>query len=259
MKTVGIAIPILAGVLVLASFAAPLLPLPNPNAMDLGQRLLPLLSPGHGLGTDFLGRDQLARLLAGTRTSLLVAMAATGFSLVFGTAIGVASGFLGGKTDTLLMRGTELVMAFPYLVFALAIVAVLGPGTGNALLAIAIVNVPFVARTVRGATLQLAKAPFIDAARALGASKRRMIFFHLLPNLVPTLLTTTGTTLSWMLLETAGLGFIGLGTQPPHADLGTMLSDSRRLMLVHPVAPLIPGLALFVLAAAANLLAGARK
>jgi len=252
-------IPLLAGLLVLASFAAPWLPLPDPNAVDLSDRLSPFLSAGHPLGTDFLGRDQLARLLAGTRTSLLVSLAATAFSLLFGTTIGVASGFLGGKTDTVLMRGTELVMAFPYLVFALAIVAVLGPGTGNALLAIAIVNVPFFARTVRGATLRLAKSQFIEAARALGASRRRMVFFHLLPNLVPVLLTTTGTTLSWMLLETAGLGFIGLGTQPPHADLGTMLSDSRRSMLVHPAAPLVPGLALFILAASANLLAGVRK
>jgi peptide/nickel transport system permease protein len=252
-------IPLLAGLLVLGAFAAPLLPFPDPNAVNLSERLSPFLTPGHLLGTDFLGRDQLARLLAGIRTSLLVSLAATAFSLLFGTAIGVASGFLGGKADTVLMRGTELVMAFPYLVFALAIVAVLGPGTGNALLAIAIVNVPFFARTVRGATLHLAKSPFIEAARALGASRRRIAFFHILPNLGPVLLTTAGTTLSWMLLETAGLGFIGLGTQPPHADLGTMLSDSRRTMLVHPASPLVPGLALFVLAASANLLAGVRK
>ena len=258
MKGVLKTISVFAWILVLASMLAPLMPLPDPNAVELGQRLMPPFVNGHVLGTDLLGRDLLARLLSGTRTSLLVAIAATCVSLIAGTCIGITSGLYGGKTDAVLMRGVDLVMAFPYLVFALAIVAVLGPGIGNALMAIAVVNVPFFARTVRGAALELAQSRYVEASRALGASNARLVLFHLLPNLSPTLLTACGTTFSWMLLETAGLSFIGLGAQPPHADLGTMLSDSRRLMLVHPLSPLIPGLALVLLAVSGNLLAARR-
>lgn len=244
-----------AALLVAASFAAPLLPLPHPDAVDLSNRLLPPASPGHLLGTDSLGRDLLARLLSGTRTSLLVASAATAISLVLGTLVGITAGFLGGKTDTTLMRGVDLLMAFPYLVLALALVAVLGPGLVNALLAIAIVNIPFFARTIRGATVPLARSLFIEAASTLGAPPLRIVTRHLLPNLLPAILAAAGTTLAWMLLETAGLSFLGLGAQPPKADLGSMLADSRRIMLVHPYAPLVPGLAILLLAAAANHLA----
>lgn len=253
------ALPVLAALFVTAAFVSPLLPLADPNSVDLSNRLAPPLSGGQFLGTDLLGRDLLARLLAGTRTSVLMALGATVFSMIAGTAIGVLSAFLGGRVDSFLMRAVELLMAFPYLVFALAIVAVLGPGIGNAILAIAIVNIPFFARTVRGAALSLVKSRFIEAARVLGASPGRVLAIHLLPNLLPTILTATGTTLSWMLLETAGLSFIGLGAQPPLADLGTMLADSRRLMLVHPLAPLIPGLSLVLLAVSANLLAGSKR
>lgn len=244
-----------AALLIAASLAAPLLPLPHPDTVDLANRLLPPASPGHPLGTDSLGRDLLSRLLAGTRTSLLVATAATAISLALGTLVGLTAGFLGGKTDSTLMRGIDLLMAFPYLVLALALVAVLGPGLGNALLAIAIVNIPFFARTIRGATIPLARSPFVEAASTLGSPPLRIVSRHILPNLLPTLLAATGTTLAWMLLETAGLSFLGLGAQPPTADLGSMLADSRRIMLVHPHAPLIPGLAILLLATAANHLA----
>ena len=249
----------LACLLVAVALFSPFLGLHDPNGVSLGERLAPPFSPGHVLGTDMLGRDVFSRLMVGVRTSLGVALAATAISMVLGSTIGLLSGYHGGRTDAFLMRGVELVMAFPYLVFALAIVAVLGPGLLNALFAIGIVNVPFVARTVRGATLTISKTKYVEAARALGGGDARILNRHIIPNLLPTLMTASGTTFSWMLLETAGLSFIGLGAQPPDADLGTMLADTRRLMLVYPHAPLIPGLALMLLALAVNLLAGRRK
>lgn len=244
----------LAAGIALLSLIAPLLPLASPDAVALSQRLLPPLSDGHLLGTDTLGRDVLARLLAGTRVSLAVALAAAALSAFFGTAIGALAGYFGGLWDNVLMRVIDLLMAFPYLIFALTLVAVLGPGLDNALIAIAVVNIPFFARTVRGVSVGLARRQFIDAGRVLGASHSNILFRHLLPNLIPTVTVALTTTFSWMLLETAGLSFLGLGAQPPQADLGSMLAEGRKLMLVHPHVALLPGLVIFILAAGINLL-----
>lgn len=243
----------LAGLLIAFSVVAPLLPLPDPNAVNLSDRLLAPFTAGHLLGTDLLGRDVFARLLAGTRLSVMVALAAALASALVGSTIGIVAAYFGGWYDHLLMRGIDLLLAFPYLVLALALVAVLGPSLFNALLAIAIVNVPFFARTVRGVALGLARRPFTEAARVLGQPNRQVIFRHLLPNLLPTILVTTTTTLGWMLLETAGLSFLGLGAQPPQADLGSMLAEGRKLMLVHPHVALLPGLVILLLAIAFNL------
>ncbi len=249
----------LAALLAGLSLLAPLLPLANPDAVNLSQRLLPPLAEGHLLGTDTLGRDILARLLSGTRLSLAVALAAAAVSAFFGTTIGALAGYLGGLWDNVLMRGIDLLMAFPYLIFALALVAVLGPGLDNALIAISVVNIPFFARTVRGVAVGLARRQFVEAGRVLGGSHLRMLFRHLLPNLIPTVTVAATTTFGWMLLETAGLSFLGLGAQPPQADLGSMLADGRKLMLVHPHVALLPGLVIFILAAGINLFGDALR
>ncbi len=249
-----------AGAIILAwtigvALAAPLLPLPNPAETELASRLQPPGTPGHWLGTDLLGRDILSRLIWGTRLSLAVAAAATALAAIAGSGIGLWAGFYGGKVDAWLMRSMDVVMALPYLLLALAIVAALGPGLANALLAIAVVNIPFFARAVRGATVVLRHRPFVAASRVCGRKPIGVLLLHVLPNVFPVILITASTTLGWMLLETAGLSFLGLGARPPTADLGSMLGEGRMLMLIAPHLALLPGVVIFVVVAAINLLA----
>ena len=250
LAAAGLAVLALVAVVALA---APLLPLPDPAATALGQRLLPPLSPGHPLGTDALGRDLLSRLVWGTRLSLAVALAATLAAALLGSLTGLVAGFAGGAVDGGLMRVVDLLMAFPYILLALAIVAVLGPGLFHALLAIAAVNVPFFARTVRGATLGLARRDFVDAARMGGAGPLALLATEILPNVMPVIVVTASTSFGWMILETAGLSFLGLGAQPPLADLGAMLGEARKVMFIAPHVSLVPGVMVFVIVMAINL------
>ena len=249
----GLAGALLVLVVVLLSLAAPVLPLPDPNETRLTARLLVPGSDGHLLGTDLLGRDILSRLIWGTRISLAVAVAATLIAAFFGSTIGLVAGYFGRRWDAVLMRGIDMVMAFPYLLLALAIVAVLGPGLLNALIAIAVVNIPFFARTVRGATMGLVKRDFVDTARMSGRSEWAILLREILPNVAPVIIITMATTLGWMILETAGLSFLGLGAQPPQADLGSMLGEGRKLLLITPHLALLPGLVVFVLVMGINL------
>lgn len=236
------------------SLSAGLLPLPDPAATALSDRLLTPGTPGHWLGTDLLGRDILSRLLWGTRLSLAVAAAATLLSAFLGSTIGLLAGYFGKRTDALLMRSIDMLMAFPYLLLALAIVATLGPGLLNALVAIAIVNIPFFARTVRGVTVGLVRRDFVDTARMSGRSELGILLKEVLPNVFPVIVITMATTLGWMILETAGLSFLGLGAQPPQADLGSMLADGRKLLLLKPHLAFLPGIVVFVLVMGINLL-----
>ncbi|MEM7221843.1 MAG: dipeptide/oligopeptide/nickel ABC transporter permease/ATP-binding protein [Pseudomonadota bacterium] len=247
------------GLIVLAVIAglvliAPLLPLPSPDATAPADRLLPPLSDGHLLGTDQLGRDTLSRLLAGTRTSVAVGLSATLVAAVIGSFIGLTAGYIGGRGDNLIMRGIDMLMAFPYILLALAIVAALGPGLMNALLAIAIVNIPFFARNIRGVTLGLVHREFVDAARLSGKSHLSILITEVLPNVLPVIVITMATTVGWMILETAGLSFLGLGAQPPQADLGSMLGEGRRQLFTAPYVSVIPGLMIFVLVMSINLI-----
>ncbi|WP_119458904.1 dipeptide/oligopeptide/nickel ABC transporter permease/ATP-binding protein [Rhodospirillaceae bacterium SYSU D60014] len=234
--------------------AAPLLPLADPNATDVANRLQPVFSDGHWLGTDQLGRDILSRLIWGTRVSLAVGIAATLVATAIGALIGLVAAYYGRWTDTLLMRGIDMLMAFPYLLLALAIVAVLGPGLLNAMVAIALVNIPFFARAVRGATVSLVTREYVDAARLCGMSNPRIIAREIFPNVLPVIVITMSTTLGWMILETAGLSFLGLGAQPPQADLGSMLGDGRKLIVTAPHVATIPGLVILLLVIGTNLL-----
>ncbi|WP_034491936.1 dipeptide/oligopeptide/nickel ABC transporter permease/ATP-binding protein [Afifella pfennigii] len=242
----------LLAILVLA-LVTPLLPLPDPNATEPAQRLLRPGAEGHLLGTDELGRDLLSRLLFGTRISILVGLSATLIAALVGSLIGLISGYAGGRIDGVLMRGIDLVMAFPYILLALGIVAVLGPGLLNALYAIAIVNIPFFARNIRGITLGLSRREFVDAARLSGASHPVILFGDVLPSVLPVIVVTMSTTVGWMILETAGLSFLGLGAQPPQADLGSMLGEGRKLLFTAPHVSVIPGLMIFALVMSINL------
>lgn len=241
------------GVPLLVLIAVLPLLLADPNATDLDARLLPMFAPGHPLGTDALGRDLLARLSYGTALSLLVAFAGVAVAATVGSLLGTVAAFAGRWLDFSLMRGIDVLMAFPYLLLALALVAAFGPGLLNATLAIAIVNVPFFARTVRGAALEIVEHEYVAWARASGAGTPRVLLRHVLPNLMPTLVVAASTNVGWVLLETAGLSFLGLGAQPPTADLGGMLGRSRYLLVTAPHVVLLPGAVMFALVLGLNL------
>ena len=251
MASFGLA---LLTVIVLIVLLAPVLPLAPPNVTDVAHRLRLPFTPGHWLGTDQVGRDILARLIWGTRLSLAVGVAAALAAGLIGSLIGLLAAYRGGLVDGTLMRGIDMLMAFPYLLLALAIVAVLGPGLLHAMLAIIVVNVPFFARGVRGAALSVVRADFMAAARLSGLSDWRIVTTELLPNVLPGIVIGVSTTIGWMILETAGLSFLGLGAQPPQADLGGMLGEGRNLIQVAPHVATIPGLVILLLAIGINLL-----
>ena len=245
---------VLLVLIIAAALLAPLLPLPDPDATAPADRLLRPLTEGHLLGTDALGRDILSRLVWGTRVSLAVGISATLIAAFFGSLIGLVAGYAGGRVDAFLMRGIDMVMAFPYILLALAIVAALGPGLLNALYAIAVVNIPFFARNIRGITIGLSRREFVDAARLSGKSNAGILFGEILPNVLPVIIITMSTTIGWMILETAGLSFLGLGAQPPQADLGSMLGEGRKILFTAPHVSIIPGLMIFALVMSINLL-----
>ena len=240
-------------VIVVIVLLAPFLPLADPSVTDVVDRLQKPFSNGHLLGTDQLGRDMLSRLIWGTRVSLAIGLTAALAAALVGSTTGILAAFYGGTVDMLLMRVIDVLMAFPYLLLALAIVAALGPGLINAMVAIIVVNIPFFARTVRGATLSLVNTEFMAAARLSGSSNVGLVLFELLPNVMPTIVITVSTTVGWMILETAGLSFLGLGAQPPLADLGGMLGNGRNLIEVAPHVATIPGLVILLLAIGINL------
>jgi peptide/nickel transport system permease protein len=245
---------VVLGVIVVLAAAVPVLPVPDPDVIDTTNRFVRPFSAGHLLGTDHLGRDLLSRLLWGTRLSLVVGLAAAVLSGTIGAAIGVFAGYFGGGTDNVIMRGVDTVMAFPYILLALAIVAALGPGLMNALIAVAAVNVPFFARNIRGVTVSIREREFIDAARLSGLGNTRIILTEVLPNVLPVIIITMSTTIGWMILETAGLSFLGLGSQPPQADLGSMLGEARAAMITAPHTSIVPGAMIVLIVMSINLI-----
>ncbi len=237
----------------LAVLLTPFLPLQPPDITNPANRLLRPFTEGHLLGTDQLGRDLLSRLMWGARVSIAVGLSATLVAALIGSMIGLVAGYAGGRTDNIMMRGIDMLMAFPYILLALAIVAVLGPGLMNALYAIAVVNIPFFARNIRGVALGLSRREFVDAARLSGKGHLRILLTEVLPNVLPVIVITMSTTVGWMILETAGLSFLGLGAQPPQADLGSMLGEGRKLLFTAPHVSVIPGLMIFALVMSINL------
>ncbi len=232
----------------------PLLPLQDPNATDTAARFLLPFQGGHVLGTDHLGRDTLARLLYGTRLSFAVGFVAAMIAAIIGSLIGVTAGYFGGRVDNIMMRGIDMIMAFPYILLALAIVAALGPGLLNALIAVAAVNIPYFARNIRGISAGLAAREFVDAARLSGKGHLSIILTEVLPNVIPTIIIAMSTTIGWMILETAGLSFLGLGSQPPTSDLGAMLGEARGALITAPHTSIIPGVMIFLIVMSINLL-----
>jgi peptide/nickel transport system permease protein len=242
---------------VLAALLAPWLPLADPDVVDTPNRLRPPLAAGHALGTDEFGRDLLARLVWGARVSLTAGVAAAAAAMLVGVTLGVLGGFYTGWVEAVVMRLTDILMAFPYVLLAIAIVAGLGPGLRNAMVAIAIVGFPIYTRLVRGVVLSLREREFVEAARALGASDAVILRRHVLPHLLSPVIVAFSLDVGAKILATAGLSFLGLGTQPPTADWGSMLATGRTFVILSPHVVLLPGLAIFVIVLAVNLVGDA--
>jgi peptide/nickel transport system permease protein len=238
---------------VLLALLAPWLPLLDPDTVDTPNRLRPPLTPGHRLGTDEFGRDLLARLVWGARVSLLAGMGTAAAAMLVGVTLGILGGFYTGWIETVVMRLTDILMAFPYILLAIAIVAGLGPGLRNAMIAIAIVGFPIYTRLVRGVVLSLREREFVEAARALGATDPLILGRHVLPHLLSPVIVAFSLDVGAKILATAGLSFLGLGTQPPTADWGSMLATGRQFVILSPHVVLLPGLAIFAVVLALNL------
>jgi peptide/nickel transport system permease protein len=245
-----------AGIIALTVFVAltaPLLARYDP----VSQIAEPLLAPSGGryaLGTDELGRDELSRIIFGARVSLYVGGVAVVIALVFGASSGIAAGFYGGRLDNVAMRVMDVLFSMPALVLAITLTSILGPSLTNAMIAIGIVYAPTFARVARGPTLSVAGQPYIEAARAIGASNAAIMVRHVLPNVSAPLLVQTTVSLSTAILTEAALSFLGLGTQPPTASWGLMLSTARQYMLIDPWIAVLPGIAIAVTVLGFNLL-----
>tara|TARA_R110002124_G_scaffold63350_5_gene172886 strand:+ start:6144 stop:6986 length:843 start_codon:yes stop_codon:yes gene_type:complete len=203
-------------------------------------------SATYWMGTDLLGRDTASRLMLGIGQSMLIAFSSVAWAAIAGTIIGLLSAWLGGLWDGVLMRFMDVLLAFPAILLALLIIAIVGPGTLTSVTAIGIVYTPIFARVVRGPALSLKRRDFVDAARTFGSSQRYILTRHLLLNLVAPLAVQVTLALAWALLTEAGLSFLGLGTQPPTPSLGLMLAESKNLMQQAPWLMIFPALTIML-------------
>ena len=211
-------------------------------------------SAAHLLGTDRYGRDMLSRVIVGSRASIYSTLLLVAVITVLGTAIGVFCGWHGGRIDTVLMRVSDLFLAFPGLVFALAVAGVLGGGLQNAIIALSAISWPKYARIARGQTLAQKETPYLKAARLSGSGTGKILFKHILPNIIGPILVTSMLDIGTMMMELAGLSFLGLGAKPPVAEWGSMMSDTRGLITTVPWVTFAPGLAIFLSVMVFNLL-----
>ena len=244
---------ILAALLILCSLLSEYLTPYDPYLQDLSNaKAAP--SAAHIFGTDRYGRDMLSRVIVGSRTSIFSTLLLVAVITVIGTVIGVFCGWHGGKIDTVLMRISDMFLAFPGLVFALAVAGVLGGGLHNAIFALAAINWPKYARIARSQTLSQKETPYLHAARLSGSGTVKILAKHILPNIIGPILVTSMLDIGTMMMELAGLSFLGLGAKPPIAEWGSMMSENRALMTTVPWITMAPGLAIFVSVLIFNLL-----
>ncbi len=208
----------------------------------------------HPLGTDELGRDVLTRLLYGARISLLVGFVPTIISMLFGAALGIISGFVGGKTDAVIMRLADIMLAFPSMLLAMVIMYTLGDGIINIFLALALVNWASVARIVRAETLKLKEAEYVAAAESIGVSRATVMFRHILPNCIPSLIVLFTLNIPSAILSESSLGFLGLGIEKPMASWGLMVNTGRQYLYTNPLLSLAPSAAIMIIVLAFNFL-----
>jgi peptide/nickel transport system permease protein/oligopeptide transport system permease protein len=243
----------IVALLLVAALAAPWLAPADPAKQSLIEKRA---RPGGKflLGADEFGRDILSRVIYGSRVALVVSVLSVAVALALGLTLGCLAGFLGGWADALVMRATEVLLAFPYLLLAIAVVSALGPGVFNTTLAVGIWGAPTVIRVVRGAVLVARETEYVSAARALGASAPRVLTRHVLRNVFPTVIVYSTLFMANAILVEAALSFLGLGVQPPTPSWGLMVSTGRDLLLVAPHVATIPGLAILVAVLGFNLL-----
>lgn len=234
---------------VLAPYVAP----SDPYEIDATASLV-APNEKHPLGTDRLGRDVAARVIYGARTSLWVGFVSVSLTLLIGTPLGVIAGYSGGLLDNVIMRSMDIIFAFPAILLAIVIVAVLGPGITNAMIAIAIVYLPRMARLVRSPVLALREMDFIEAATAMGATSSRILIRHILPNIIGIILVQVSLNLSTAILAEAALSFLGLGAEPPTPSWGSMLNEGRPFLRLAPWLSIYPGIAIVVTVLGFNLL-----
>jgi peptide/nickel transport system permease protein len=258
---------IILGILVLVALTAPIVAPFPPNAVLIGvekvtKRAAPCIhllgcpasEPQHIMGTDGNVRDQFSRILYGARVSLVIGFATVGFAIVLGTLLGSIAGYLGGWGDNVIMRFMDVLLAFPSLVLAIAIVTVLGPGLINALLAIGIVEIPAFARVARASVLATKEQDFVMAAHAIGSPGTRILFRSILPHTLTPLIVQGTLGIATAILDAAALSFLGLGAQPPQAEWGSMLGAERNQVFTAPHLVFYPGLAIMITVLAFNLL-----
>lgn len=253
--------------LILVAIFAPVLAPYHPEEVligkeDITKRTKPCIhllgcpkdQPQHILGVDGNVRDEFSRLIFGTRVSLFIGFTTVGFAVIVGTILGAIGGYVGGWVDNLIMRVMDVLLAFPSLLLAIAIVTVLGRGLQNALLAIAIVSIPRYARVIRGSVLSIKEEEYVSASRALGGSHSHILIRRILPNAIPPLIVQGTLGIATAILEAAALSFLGLGAQPPTPEWGTMLGSERNQVFTAPHLVFFPGLAIMVTVLAFNML-----
>ena len=251
LAMVGLAIVL---VLLLTAAFAPWIATHDPIAQDLMARLKPPLTDGHLMGTDEFGRDIFSRIVYGARVTLYIVALVAVTAPVFGLAMGTVAGYAGGWLDQVLMRITDIFLAFPKLILALALVAVLGPGVENAVLAIALTSWPPYARLARAETLTVRNSDYIAAIRLQGAGAGRIVMGHVMPMCLSSVVIRVTLDMAGVILTAAGLGFLGLGAQPPMPEWGMMISAGRKFLFEQWWVATMPGLAIFIVSLGFNLL-----
>lgn len=253
LRTRLIIFGVLALALVIASYFSEYLCPYDPYLQDLANaKAMP--SAAHIFGTDRYGRDMLSRVIVGSKTSIYSTLLLVAFITVLGTIVGVFCAWSGTWVDTVLMRVSDVFLAFPGLVFALAVAAALGGGVHNAIIALGAISWPKYARVARSETLAQKETVYLRAAKLSGCGTGKLIFKHILPNIIGPILVTSMLDIGTMMMELAGLSFLGLGAKPPIAEWGSMMSDTRNLLTTHPWVTLAPGFAIFVSVMIFNLL-----
>lgn len=249
---------IVLAIVIFAAIFGPWITPYDPTLTDVVNRLQPP-SLAHPFGTDDLGRDILSRVIAGARVSLVVGFVAVGIALAIGVPLGLIAGYYGGWTETGIMRFADMVFAFPAILLAITVLAILGPGVVNAMIAIGIVYMPIFARITRASTLSVREEVYVRAARSVGASDLRIIGLHILPNVLTPIIVQTSISLAFAILSEAALSFLGLGAQPPQPSWGRMLAEGRSFFSLAWWMAFFPGMAILLTVLAFNLVGDALR
>ncbi|SEO74799.1 peptide/nickel transport system permease protein [Amphibacillus marinus] len=239
--------------LIVTAIFAPLIATHPPNQMDVTKSLLGPGSEGHLLGTDSYGRDTFSRIVYGSRISLIVGISAVLFGAFFGSMLGLISGYVGGRTDAIIMRIIDGMMAFPFILLAIVLMSVLGQGLVNVVIAIGVSNIPGFARVIRGQVLTIKESEYIEVTRSLGARHGRILFYHIVPNSMAPLIVYATMSVAGAIISEASLSFLGLGVQPPTASWGSMLQEGKDFLVLSPELATISGLAILITVLGINL------